>query len=448
VFEMALLKDLEMEMSIISKWYYTFLTKDNNFVLGTQSAIPGDKVGLIYREDISLPRMGHSGIEVFVNGYLQLSQEGHFENKQFVRASQIASSNGLSIEELSNLLLYGPTESTSDIRNPVFTKKPQEIKGDPWILLNLNHPYTRKFAENFFEPLIERVEPPYLGEWEALSELGQGGFSNVLEVSKLGDKKSFALKYPRRENDTFTIDKYKHEFEILSHLRSQQEHINVAYPNELRDEFIVFEDVGIPLDKYLEEMPLTFKGVFEYRAKRLSYALQAINVVLYNWKNGVVHNDLSLENFIVLENESFDELPITESLKLTDYQMSERISSEKELKRLLMEDEEKGIDASESSLSSQENDFYQAGIIIYQLLSGKDPRFMVQRESKLSKDEQIRRDIIDLKELGIDKTLSKKIVDLAYENIDKFIVPRDYLSNIRNEMNSVFTEKYLTCNPD
>lgn len=260
---------------------------------------------------------------------------------------------------------------------------------------------TMKFCPHDGEPLPAGEEPvdPMVGRtlggrYEVLEYLGGGGFGTVYRVRNLRLDDVEALKIIRSEHlrEREPLERFRREAKLLRKLGRRSPHIVDLYGlEEDREENLVYftmEHVpGVTLTRKIGD-----EGALE-PARALRLVRQICSALELAHGEGVIHRDLKLDNVLVV-----GEGP-EERVKILDFGIA-KVVGQKSLTDL-----SRGMPGTlgyaapeqirgEASKIGVETDLFAAGVILYNLLTGRDPwrgDRIGERTTEMSDWEVIRR---------------------------------------------------------
>ncbi len=255
-------------------------------------------------------------------------------------------------------------------------------------------------ADSYFDKMEERiasvmVEKDYptgevIGNYRLLELLGTGGMANVYKAERedgLFERKS-ALKLIKRGIDTDeVITRFTHERSILASLK--HENITQLYDGGVTGKglpFFVMEYIdGEDIVTYSNSNRLSIR-------KRLELFIQVCNALDFAHKNLIIHRDIKPGNILV-ENNGI--------VKLMDFGIARILSSEeKPLTRAdarILTPEYASPEQVKGGYVNTTSDIYQAGILLYELLSNRQAYDKTSGRHRLDfKEKQISSEIISI----------------------------------------------------
>lgn len=284
-----------------------------------------------------------------------------------------------------------------------------------------------------------------IGNYKLLRLLGKGGMGEVYLAERSGEdfEQKVALKLVRSSLNKKELNRYfKEERQILARLNHK--HIAALYDGGLSQDgypFFTMEFVeGLSLIDYAREKGLDLK-------EKLELFLQVCSAVSYSHQKLLAHLDLKPGNILVNEEGE---------VKLLDFGIASLPDSKKSEEKLRFTPAYASPEQLNKQNPSGSSDIYSLGVILYELISGKLPRFTDEKGisawRKLSFDMD-KKDFpsmpADLKEICW-KALQEKIED-RYSSVDLLLSDiQAYLSgypiSIKSKDRGHVFSKYLKRN--
>lgn len=202
------------------------------------------------------------------------------------------------------------------------------------------------------------------GRYEVEKLVGEGGMANVYRGKDLKDGRTVAIKILREEfcDNAELVRRFHNESRAISVLN----HPNIVkvYDVSATDkiQYIVMEYIrGITLKEYIEQRgePLTYKEV-------VHFITQVLLALKHAHDKGIVHRDIKPQNIMILEDGN---------IKVMDFGIARLARSEIHTAEeqaigsvhYISPEQAQGIDTDHRA------DIYSAGIMMYEMLSGRLP---------------------------------------------------------------------------
>ncbi len=202
------------------------------------------------------------------------------------------------------------------------------------------------------------------GRYELECLVGEGGMADVYKAQDLGENRVVAVKILKEElrDNEDLVRRFNNESRAISVLN----HDNIVKVYDVNSsekmQYIVMELIeGITLKEYIEQRgePLTYK-------ETIHFMLQILQALQHAHDRGVVHRDIKPQN-IMLTGDG--------TLKVMDFGIARLARSESHA----VSDQAIGSvhyispEQAKGETTDQRGDIYAAGIMMYEMLSGKVP---------------------------------------------------------------------------
>lgn len=202
------------------------------------------------------------------------------------------------------------------------------------------------------------------GFYEIVELIGIGGMANVYKATDLRTQQTVSVKVLREEfmHDKDLVCRFKNESKAISILN----HPNIVkvYDVSVTDslQYIVMEFIdGITLREYLKQRG----NVLTWR-ETVHFISQILNALQHAHENGVVHRDVKPQNIMLLPSGD---------LKMMDFGIARIARAENQLVsgkamgsvHYISPEQAKG------EATDAKSDIYSAGVMMYEMLSGKLP---------------------------------------------------------------------------
>ncbi len=236
------------------------------------------------------------------------------------------------------------------------------------------------------------AHPEFIGEYQILGKLGEGGMGIVYEALQTNPKRNVALKVIQggRYVTENAVRMFKREAETLGRLKHPG--IAAIYESGRTKEgqhFFAMELVqGVPLDAHLGSPTDPLSGAEVDR--RLTLFRRVADAVHYAHQRGVIHRDLKPSNVVVPdpvgETSGSDSGSFRESIKVLDFGLS-RITEEAESSQYMTQAGVKGTLAYMSPEQARGNpdevdlrtDVYALGVMLFEMLATRRPHDLSER---------------------------------------------------------------------
>ncbi len=242
----------------------------------------------------------------------------------------------------------------------------------------------RELGSNLLDTGAEGETPAYVGEFRILRKLGAGGFGVVYLAEQRQPRRTVALKVLRA--GVASPDALK-RFEYEAHILGRLQHPGIAQVYQAG-----FAGVGAARQAFLALEHIHGRNLLAYAAQpqdgrprlntseRLELFARVLDALQHAHQNGVIHRDLKPDNILVAERDAAGAL-VAEP-KLLDFGVARVISGECDLTRIhtsagqlvgtlaYMSPEQ--VSGNSAGVDTR-CDIYSAGVVLYELLTGRLP---------------------------------------------------------------------------
>jgi len=210
-------------------------------------------------------------------------------------------------------------------------------------------------------------------------KIGEGGMGAVFKAKHTSLRRTAAIKVllPQHTHNVEAKKRFQQDGQIVSQLR----HKNIV---ELYDSFedgsgmyLVMEFIdGMQLDDYIAKK----RGIIPHD-EAVQIMVQVLDGLDYAHSRGIIHRDIKPENILIDEDHN---------VKIIDFGIAKLIDSDENLAKTMMH---QGVGTpfymSPEQVRGEKldarTDIYSAGIVLYYMLTGKNPYNQVTSEFELKK---------------------------------------------------------------
>ncbi len=202
------------------------------------------------------------------------------------------------------------------------------------------------------------------GRYQIEKLVGEGGMADVYLATDLSQDRKVAVKILKEEfrHNEELVRRFKNESRAISVLN--QDNIVKVYDVNVTEkmQYIVMEYIeGITLKEYIEQRgePLTYK-------ESIHFMLQILQALQHAHDKGVVHRDIKPQNIMLVEDGT---------LKVMDFGIARlaRSESHTETDQAIGSVHYISPEQAKGDTTDPRSDIYSAGIMMYEMLSGKLP---------------------------------------------------------------------------